>query len=259
MKVVELIVVLALTLSLALLMAVALDYVVPGSDVRDVAEFYLYAAYNPFHLSNYTAKTPAAVTAIIWDFRGLDTLFETAVFYLALIGSLALSRGLLGRQPRTASPGLSVIVKSVTKITGPMIIAVGASIALHGHLTPGGGFQGGSVIAIVPMLFIVVFSIAFLLERGLAADKMVILMGAGLIGIGLTAIAPFVVGLLSGQRAYVFQNMAKPDAPLSMPSEVGGIHIGGTPWFFDIFEMIAVAAGFSVAFIAAILSRFEGE
>ncbi|MEM1696138.1 MAG: MnhB domain-containing protein [Desulfurococcaceae archaeon] len=254
MKVVELFVPIVVVLSLALLLAQASDYIVPQAQTRKLAEFYLYAAYNPFHLSNYTAMTPAVVSAIVWDFRGLDTLFETMVFYLALIAGIALCRGTFSERMSVRSVGLSVIVKTVTKITAPMILTVGASIGLHGHLTPGGGFQGGSVIAVVPMLFIVIFSITFLIERGITTGKALTLRTLGLAGIGLTAVVLFMAGLVVGQHAYVFQSIAKPNAPLSMPRE-----LSGTVWFFNLFEMIAVAAGFSMAFIIIILSRFSAR
>jgi multicomponent Na+:H+ antiporter subunit B len=136
-----------------------------------------------------------------------------------------------------------------------MIVAVGASIGLHGHLTPGGGFQGGSVIAVLPMVVIVVFSASFLVIKGVTTTKLLVMRSLGLTGIGLTAIAVFLVGITLHMPAYVFQNIAKPDAQISMPYSVAGALISGTLWFFNIFEMFAVAAGFSIAFIALMLAR----
>ena len=43
--------------------------------------------------------------------------------------------------------GMSPIVKTVTRWVSPFIIAFGIYIALTGHLTPGGGFPGGVIIA----------------------------------------------------------------------------------------------------------------
>lgn len=260
MRSIELVVITVVVLALALLIAVAYENIIPSTAVRKVAEFYLYAAYNPFDLREYTAMSPEAVTSIVWDFRGLDTLFETAVFFLALIAGMALARGLYRETPQFKSEGLSLIVKSVTKITAPVIIAVGVSIGLHGHLTPGGGFQGGSVIAVAPMIFIVIFSVYFVLERGVAPSKMLVLRSLGLAGIGLTSVVLFMIALLRGSFAYVFQNMIKPGAPISMPAEISGALISGTLWFFNFFEMLAVAAGFSMAFIVVVLMRFgKGE
>ena len=44
--------------------------------------------------------------------------------------------------------GMTLIVKTVTRMTVWLIILYGIYIILHGHLTPGGGFGGGVVIAL---------------------------------------------------------------------------------------------------------------
>ena len=44
--------------------------------------------------------------------------------------------------------GMTLIVKTVTRITAWMIILYGFYIILHGHLTPGGGFGGGVILAL---------------------------------------------------------------------------------------------------------------
>ncbi len=41
----------------------------------------------------------------------------------------------------------TTIIKTTTKILTPLILVFGSYIILHGHLTPGGGFQGGAVFA----------------------------------------------------------------------------------------------------------------
>lgn len=43
--------------------------------------------------------------------------------------------------------GMSPIVKTVTRWVSPFILAFGIYVALTGHLTPGGGFPGGVIIA----------------------------------------------------------------------------------------------------------------
>jgi multisubunit Na+/H+ antiporter MnhB subunit len=44
--------------------------------------------------------------------------------------------------------GMTLIVKTVTRITVWVIILYGFYISIHGHLTPGGGFGGGVIIAL---------------------------------------------------------------------------------------------------------------
>lgn len=249
----------ALLLGLSLLITISGGYIIPGATVRDLAMFYLYTTFNP-SFEKLTVNSPEAVTAIVWDYRGLDTLFETAVFYLALIAGLALARGSLFKVTSiSSSHGLSLIVKTATKITAPMIVTVGAAIALHGHLTPGGGFQGGATAAVVPMILIVVFSAMFLLQRGVSKEKMLVLRSTGLMGIGITAIALYLAGLVIGSKAFVFQNMAKPVSNMAFPTYIHGALISGTLWFFNLFEFIAVAAGFTLAFMILTTTEEKGE
>ncbi len=44
--------------------------------------------------------------------------------------------------------GMTIIVKTITRIILWMIFLYGSYIILHGHLTPGGGFGGGVVLAL---------------------------------------------------------------------------------------------------------------
>ncbi len=227
-----------------------LGYALPPDSVRRLAEEYLRVAYNP-NSTSFTVMSPEVVTSIVWDFRGLDTLFETMVFYLAIIGSVAIARGIKPSPPEKdiSKYGLSPIVKTVTRITIGMILAIAASIALHGHLTPGGGFQGGATAAVAPLLILVIFSKYYLEKLGVRKNVMLSIRSIGLIGIGLTAFSVFIIGLLHGANAYVFQNQPKPDAPIGLPYEIGGQLISGTLWFFNLFEMFAVAAGFTIVFL----------
>ena len=43
--------------------------------------------------------------------------------------------------------GMSKIAKTISNIAFPFITIYGLYIIAHGHLTPGGGFQGGAIIS----------------------------------------------------------------------------------------------------------------
>jgi len=43
--------------------------------------------------------------------------------------------------------GMSKIVKTISGIAFPFITIYGLYVIAHGHLTPGGGFQGGAIVA----------------------------------------------------------------------------------------------------------------
>jgi multicomponent Na+:H+ antiporter subunit B len=86
------------------------------------------------------------VTAVIVTYRGLDTLGEVAVLFIAAAGVGFLLRG---REKQQASQRrqASQILRSGSIFLFPLILLFGSYVFLHGHLTPGGGFQGGVLIA----------------------------------------------------------------------------------------------------------------
>ena len=43
--------------------------------------------------------------------------------------------------------GMSKIVKTISSFLFPLVFIYGLYVIAHGHLTPGGGFQGGAVVA----------------------------------------------------------------------------------------------------------------
>lgn len=60
---------------------------------------------------------------------------------------------------------MSRIVRSTANIIFPFILVFGFYIIIHGHLTPGGGFQGGAVAATGFVLMLVAFSPEAIKER----------------------------------------------------------------------------------------------
>jgi len=53
--------------------------------------------------------------------------------------------------------GMSLIVRMVTRWLFGLILIYGLAIALFGHLTPGGGFAGGTIVAAAFVLAILAF------------------------------------------------------------------------------------------------------
>jgi multicomponent Na+:H+ antiporter subunit B len=92
------------------------------------------------------------VTSIVVSYRGFDTLGEVTVLFLASTGLgviLTLTRKEREEKKKKESEegDLSIIVKTASRILFPMIFLFGVYVFIHGHLTPGGGFQGGAIIA----------------------------------------------------------------------------------------------------------------
>jgi multicomponent Na+:H+ antiporter subunit B len=89
------------------------------------------------------------VTSVVLAYRGFDTLLElTILFTAATAAGLALGRE-PGREPgdRLADPEAGPIVRAGADLFFPLLLVVGLYIIFHGHLTPGGGFQGGVILA----------------------------------------------------------------------------------------------------------------
>ncbi len=97
-------------------------------------------------------QTPNVVAAVNFDQRGFDTLGEESIFFASVIGAAALLRpSKEEREERQESGGGLRDVMASTRFAGyvllPLTLLVGLDVVAHGHITPGGGFQGGVVLA----------------------------------------------------------------------------------------------------------------
>jgi multicomponent Na+:H+ antiporter subunit B len=118
-------------------------------------------------LGHYYAETgpqelgaPNLVTAVVVTYRGLDTLGEVTVLFISAAGvGLMLRRtrrkdddedleqGDRAEETAGVHKPASEIVETATELLLPMVILFGIYVFLNGHLSPGGGFQGGAIIA----------------------------------------------------------------------------------------------------------------
>jgi len=94
-------------------------------------------------------KTPNAVTAVLADYRGFDTMFETVVILVAGIAIISILSVLgKGNQPRggdvvEAPLKQDLIIVQTCKLVIPILQIFALYVVAHGHYSPGGGFQGG--------------------------------------------------------------------------------------------------------------------
>jgi len=65
----------------------------------------------------------------------------------------------------TKEPGMSLIVKTITRLTVGLILLFGIYIVLHGHVSPGGGFAGGVIVALSFIHIMIAFGKDFALKR----------------------------------------------------------------------------------------------
>ena len=57
---------------------------------------------------------------------------------------------------------MDAIIKTTTRLLVPLIMVFGFYVSLHGHISPGGGFPGGVILASAFLLLVIAFT-----EKGL--------------------------------------------------------------------------------------------
>jgi len=100
-----------------------------------------------FGVSTDLESGPAnIVTSIVADYRSFDTLGEVTVLFVSSLGvALLLGSGLKERIHLNFRPNFMLRVGS--RALFAIILMTGVYVIVHGHLTPGGGFPGGTMIA----------------------------------------------------------------------------------------------------------------
>lgn len=127
------------------------------------------------------------VTAIYLDYRLFDSLFEAGILLIAVSGVMWISEHKIEEKnasfmlDKQKTPELFV---TFSRVLYPVMLLFGMYVVINGHVSPGGGFQGGAIIAtaililyyidisktvevnliltIEKYLFLVLFSTAFL-------------------------------------------------------------------------------------------------
>jgi multicomponent Na+:H+ antiporter subunit B len=99
---------------------------------------------------------PNVITGILLTYRAFDTLGEVAVLFMVAAG-VGLLLGGDGKERGPPAENLTratEIVQNSAEILVPLIAIFAAYIVMHGHLGPGGGFQGGAVMASCVLLLL---------------------------------------------------------------------------------------------------------
>jgi multicomponent Na+:H+ antiporter subunit B len=141
-------------------------------------------------------------------------------------------------------PGMTVVVKTVTRLTAGLILLYGIYVVTHGHLTPGGGFVGGIIIA----LSMVHLTLAF----GRSTDGHRYLKGRTELFEDLGALLFVSIALAGFSRGTFFRNVLPPGEPFELFS-------AGTIPFSNIAIGMKVGAGLLLVFLTLVLFRFDWE
>lgn len=94
-------------------------------------------------------RTANVVSAVNFDQRAIDTFGEESILIASVVGAAALLRPSEDEAERRV-PDLGRTLES-TRLIGyvmlPVTLVIGIDVVLHGGTTPGGGFQGGVILA----------------------------------------------------------------------------------------------------------------
>ncbi|MBL7131960.1 MAG: MnhB domain-containing protein, partial [Candidatus Omnitrophica bacterium] len=101
--------------------------------------------------------------------------------------------------------GMTLIVKTITRLTVGLILLFGIYIVLHGHISPGGGFAGGLIIALSFIHLMLAFGREAALKR-LSEAKAAVLESVG----ALLFLIIAVLGFTGGYFFLNFINKGKP-------------------------------------------------
>jgi len=134
--------------------------------------------------------------------------------------------------------GMTLIVKKISQIMVPSIFVLGAYVAAHGHITPGGGFAGGVLIAGCFALMI----LAYGAEKGKSAvfkERSSVLESAGLCVFLFISL----LGLIQG-GIYFMNTISR-----TSPGRPGALFSGGIIPLCNLAIGLEVAAALFAIFI----------
>src|SRR5205823_6782890 len=87
------------------------------------------------------------VAAIVFDYRGFDTLGEEFILFAAVMAVALLLREARSGEERRVDEVRSDVVRAVGLFAVGPTVVLGLYVVANGYLTPGGGFQGGVATA----------------------------------------------------------------------------------------------------------------
>ena len=137
--------------------------------------------------------------------------------------------------------GMTLIVKTITRITVGLILLYGIYVVFNGHLSPGGGFAGGVIIALSFVHIMLAFGKEVALKKmSLSAAQLMASAGA------LIFLTVASIGFFGGN---FFTNFFfKHKMPLNLLNE------GSIP-LYEVAIALIVAGGLFAIFVALVIEH----
>lgn len=127
---------------------------------------------SPHYIEKTIKETsvPNLVTAVLADYRGYDTMFETIVVFCAGLAVLTILRRTHRKnkkitKPRPSQEGTDIILQNTTRLVVPPMQLFALYVIAHGHHSPGGGFQGGVILGASFILLALAYDLKSTLKR----------------------------------------------------------------------------------------------
>jgi multicomponent Na+:H+ antiporter subunit B len=189
-----------------------------------------------------------AVTGVTFDLRGFDTLGEELILFVAALGATVLLRAQRTERSVEESvaseerrgPGTADALRALGAVlVGPMLL-VGIYVVAHGALTPGGGFQGGVILA-GALLLVYAAGQVVAVERVRPVSLVEVADAVGAAAYALVALAGLVLGVAAMDNV--------------LPTGTTGSLLSG-----GFVPVLSIAVGVEVtAAITLILSEFVDQ
>ena len=159
--------------------------------------------------------------------------------------------------------GMSRIVKTVTNVAFPIVMIYGLYVIAHGHLTPGGGFQGGAVVASGLAMLLVAYGSVWTMGK-VKEKQLSVLESIGAFGfIGLAFLGILMVYLYSSLQGNFFNNFLINQDIIPIFNELGrgfgNINTAGVIPLMNFAVGLKVIAGlFAIVLVMAYATRLKG-
>jgi multicomponent Na+:H+ antiporter subunit B len=159
---------------------------------------------------------------------------------------------------------MSRIVKTISSVAFPFIMIYGLYIIAHGHLTPGGGFQGGAVVASGLAMILVAYGSVWVIGK-VKEKHLSVLESLGALGfIGLAFIGIFFVLFISNYEVSFFKNFLIDQNSIPIFNEIGrgfaNINTAGVIPLMNFAVGLKVIAGlFAIVLVMAYATRLKED
>jgi multisubunit Na+/H+ antiporter MnhB subunit len=130
-------------------------------------------------------KLANPVTAVLLDWRGYDTLLETAVLWIALLGVAA-----LGPSPAPRPESAPALLAGLARLLVPVMILVAGAVLWQGAAATGGAFQAAAVLAAAGILLRLAGYPVPMLDGGGARRRLVMAAGTAVF-LGVASLLAF--------------------------------------------------------------------